>query len=286
MAELSAGFDLALDAPAKLNLRLEVLGPAQGGYHPIDTDMVPVSLCDTVRLRRLGDGEIRVGGGPFPFPQEANLAWRAATALRRRLGDVPGAHIEISKAIPAGAGLGGGSSDAATTLRGLLRLWGRRLDNGELARLALGLGTDVPFFLHGRPMRARGVGEALEPLECGRERFAIAVPDWRADTAEVYRRHDDLLKSGVPSALGDLARRVGRNDLTAATADLAPPESGFVGLIGWMLDRFGNACMTGSGSAVFSRVGDGPLPDPPGKAVLLEAETVTGDAGAGRLVGE
>lgn len=276
---MSAGPDMVLLAPAKLNLRLEVTGVDRRGYHLIDTDMVPVTVFDTVRLRQRDDGEVSCGGGP-PLPDGQNLAFRAATALKEATGCKQGVHIEIDKRIPAGAGMGGGSSDAAATLKGLLRLWDVGLDGGALGELALGLGADVPFFLRGLPARARGVGDILGPLECGREHFAIAVPEWRASTGDVYHRHDDLVQSGIPCALGDLAARMGRNDLAAAAADLAPP--GFADLARGMLDLFGNACMTGSGSAVFAKVGEGPLPAAPpglfgrwcGKVALLEAETV------------
>ncbi len=177
---MSSSSTIELEAPAKLNLWLEVLGRRPDGYHEIDSVLSEIDLVDTVRLEAAAEISLTVEGLPAPA-DETNLAWRAAAALG------VGARIHLVKRIPAGAGLGGGSSDAAAVLKGLVRLYGLTPGEGRLAELAASLGADVPFFLHGGTARCRGIGERVEPLAGGAgRRFLLAVPDLNMSTEAVY----------------------------------------------------------------------------------------------------
>lgn len=192
---------LVVRAPAKVNLRLLVLGKRADGYHELDSLMFAVSLYDTLaisatrsarsRVSCRVSGPEKVAGGP------SNLAARAALAVLGELGVSARIDIRLRKEIPFGAGLGGGSSDAAAVLRTLPGLLGSRIPRARLARVAARLGADVPFFLSCRPARARGIGERLTPLgRAPRGGLVIAVPDERVDTAWAYRNALSRLTSG------------------------------------------------------------------------------------------
>ncbi len=170
---------LVVEAPAKLNLFLEVLGRREDGYHEIDTVMQTVSLADRLTLEPSDRIELEVTGDA---PADStNLAWRAADALGAPL------KILLEKRIPAGAGLGGGSSDAAAVLWAGNRLLDLGLTHGELSRRAAALGADVPFFLRGGLARCRGIGERVEPVSpAPQKRFLIVAPERRCSTAAVY----------------------------------------------------------------------------------------------------
>ncbi len=184
-------------APAKINWTLEVLGGRPDGYHEVRTVLQTVDLCDRVRVSPAADlvlvltGPVGQAGAPLTgvLPSE-NLAYRAAALLRDRAGGrSPGARIELEKAIPAGAGLGGGSSDAAATLRALDRLWGLSLPAAELARLGAQLGADVPFYLFGGTALGRGRGDEVTPLpDVPSRRLLLVVPRRRParKTAAMY----------------------------------------------------------------------------------------------------
>jgi len=184
-------------APAKVNWALEVLGRRPDGYHEVRTVLQTVDLCDRVSVSPAADlelaltGPVGQSGAPLTgMPAPENLAYRAAALLRDRAGGRPlGARIELEKAIPADAGLGGGSSDAAATLRALNRLWGLGLPPGELARLGAQLGSDVPFFVFGGTALGRGRGDEVTPLpDVPSRRFLLVVPRRRPakKTAAMY----------------------------------------------------------------------------------------------------
>jgi 4-diphosphocytidyl-2-C-methyl-D-erythritol kinase len=197
-------------APAKVNLTLHVLGRRADGYHDIDSVMVPISLYDRVEIRVAAGrravacrvtGPQRVAGGP------TNLAARAAASVLDELGVSARVQIVLEKRIPAGAGLGGGSSDAAAVLRALPPMLGRKLAGGRLARIARGIGADVPFFLSCRPARATGIGESLEPLPSfPRADLVVVVPTARVETAWAYR-HALGWPRGLTSGATDRTRR-------------------------------------------------------------------------------
>ena len=152
---------LTLPAPAKLNLFLHVTGRRADGYHLLESVFVPINLADTIRLTRRSDGVVRLVDPPPGLDEQNELCCRAARALQAATGCALGVDIQVSKRIPQGAGLGGGSSDAATTLLGLNQLWGLGQSREALQQVAASLGADVPFFVFGRPALARGVGERL-----------------------------------------------------------------------------------------------------------------------------
>jgi 4-diphosphocytidyl-2-C-methyl-D-erythritol kinase len=184
-------------APAKINWTLEVLGRRPDGYHEVRTVFQTVDLCDRVRASPAADLELVLTGpsrqvAPPEVPSTENLAYRAAALIRDRAGvQALGAHIELEKAIPASAGLGGGSSDAAATLRALDRLWGLGLPADELAHLGAQLGADVPFFIFGGTALGRGRGDEVVPLpDVPMTRLLLVVPRGRLEgkTAAMYAR--------------------------------------------------------------------------------------------------
>jgi 4-diphosphocytidyl-2-C-methyl-D-erythritol kinase len=203
-------------APAKLNLFLHVTGRRPDGYHVLETVFQLIDLADAVHVRLRTDGEIRRIGALPGVPAESDLIVRAARLLQQASGTALGADLALDKVIPMGGGLGGGSSDAATVLRLLDRLWGLHWPDARLAALALTLGADVPFFLFGRTAYARGVGELLEPLELTTGWFVLVMPPVSVPTAEVFRA-PELTRDTEPLKIAGLSRdgRVwkGRNDL-------------------------------------------------------------------------
>jgi 4-diphosphocytidyl-2-C-methyl-D-erythritol kinase len=203
-------------APAKLNLFLHVTGRRPDGYHELETVFQLIDLQDTLHLRLREDGAInRIGELPG-VPAESDLVVRAARLLKAESASPLGADIALEKAIPMGGGLGGGSSDAATVLMALNRLWRLDWPADRLARLGLALGADVPFFLFGRTAYARGVGERLVALELPPVWFVVVAPPVAVPTAAVFAA-DDLTRNTEPLKLLGLSRdgRVwqGRNDL-------------------------------------------------------------------------
>ncbi|HEC63039.1 MAG TPA: 4-(cytidine 5'-diphospho)-2-C-methyl-D-erythritol kinase [Candidatus Acetothermia bacterium] len=233
-------------AYAKLNLVLRVVGHREDGYHLLQTLMCAVDLADELTLS-LAEGISLVTEG-LAVPQEGNLALQAAQLLAREAGVERGVHIHLVKKIPAGAGLGGGSSDAAAVLVGLNRLWELGLGLSELRKYAVSLGADVPFFLSESPAWAEGIGERLSPAQVDLPAaFLIAVPPFRCPTEAVYRAYDRLQLPFSPPARdweGEF-----ENDLwpaaLAVCPQLLPLREG--------LEKLGGlgVGMTGSGSALF-----------------------------------
>ncbi|GAA0514434.1 4-(cytidine 5'-diphospho)-2-C-methyl-D-erythritol kinase [Pigmentiphaga sp. GD03639] len=174
-------------APAKINLFLHVVGRRPDGYHLLQTAFRFIDLQDTLHFRARPDGRI-VRAYDLPgVPEDADLVVRAARALRQATGCGQGAEIGLEKRIPAGGGLGGGSSDAATVLLALNRLWGTGLSRHELMRLALPLGADVPVFVFGRNAFAEGVGEELTAIDLPQRWYVVVQPDASVPTADVFR---------------------------------------------------------------------------------------------------
>jgi len=235
-------------AYAKLNLVLRVVGRREDGYHLLQSLMCAVDLYDELFLALADDLAVEVEGPEIP-PGE-NLALRAARLLREHTGTRMGAHIRLIKRIPVGAGLGGGSSDAAAALAGLNRLWGLGLSRAELQEIGLELGADVPFFLSDSPAWVEGIGERLSPARVRLPgAFLILVPPFRCPTPEVYRLYDELgLPHSRPVRPGGELRF--ENDLWPAAVRLRPElETLRRALEGIGGLRVG---MTGSGSALFS----------------------------------
>jgi len=251
----------SLESPAKINLFLEVLGKRPDGYHELVTVMQRVSLHDVLTLEPRPSGiEITCSDPSIPT-DEGNLVWRAADALRRRAGGRWGCRVHIEKRIPAGAGLGGGSSNAATALAGLNGLFHLGLSRETLCQIAAGLGSDVPFFLDGPTAVCRGRGELVEPLACPHVlHYVLLLPGLHVSTAEVYGRlaqsltpcHKDgtvfirTLLRGRPDAIG----RELFNRLETPAFDMRPQ----LAQLSRQMTRLG-ACgtlMSGSGSTLFA----------------------------------
>ena len=246
-------------APAKLNLFLHVVGRRDDGYHLLQSVFILIDRCDTLRFRVRGDGVIaRVNEVPG-LPAEDDLVVRAAAALQAATGTRLGADIEVEKHIPMGGGLGGGSSDAATTLMALDRLWSTSLPAPRLAELGAALGADVPFFLYGSSAWVEGIGERLAPVEIPPRWYVVltppeAVPTRAAFSAPELTRNTEALKmedfsarSGGDFPGGPEGSRF-RNDLEAVVVSRYPVVAQH---LAW-LRQHGNARMTGSGSCVFA----------------------------------
>jgi 4-diphosphocytidyl-2-C-methyl-D-erythritol kinase len=248
----------AWPAPAKLNLFLHVIGRRADGYHELQTLFQIVDLADEIRIRIRADGVIARTGGPPGVAPEDDLVVRAARRLRERAGaPLLGAELAVVKRIPVGGGLGGGSSDAATTLVALNALWGLWYGPELLAALGLELGADVPVFVHGANALARGRGETLEPVELPPASFAVVYPGHGVATVEAFQapeltrnsaviRIAGFLRPGWPSGLP------GHNDLEPVVAARYPPVRA---ALEWLGAR-GVARLTGSGACVFAPFGD------------------------------
>ncbi len=181
--------------PAKLNLRLKITGLRENGYHELVSVMAPVGLYDRIELKPDKENATRVICSGFPVPDdESNLVFKAIKAFSSRTGMDQGFLIHLTKTIPVAAGLGGGSSDAASVLMALNEMYSRPVSEEKMARLALELGADVPFFLHGSPCLARGVGEILEPIrEWPHLWYVIVMPPIAVSTAWAYAEFDKYL---------------------------------------------------------------------------------------------
>jgi len=250
---------LDVAAPAKLNLFLHVVGRRADGYHLLQSVFVLIDWCDTLHFERRADGRLARHDLGAALPDD-DLCLRAARLLQAESGTRLGADISIEKHVPWGAGMGGGSSDAASTLLALNRLWGLNLPRERLAALGLKLGADVPFFIGGRNAFVEGIGERLTPLPVPRAWFAVVKPPAAIATSAIFgspllvRDTEAVILAGF---LADTAGGFGRNDLQAP----AEAHCAEVGVAREILQRrFGNARMTGSGSAVFARAGTGAEP--------------------------
>jgi 4-diphosphocytidyl-2-C-methyl-D-erythritol kinase len=236
----------AWPAPAKINLFLHVTGRRPDGYHEIQTLFQLLDWGDEVRIEATVEPVICRDGADYPVAEEADLAMRAARLLQSATGCRSGAKIRVSKRIPLGAGLGGGSSDAATVLLVLNRLWNCGLDLPELAALGRRLGADVPVFIHGCSAMATGVGERLRPVAIGPRHYVLVLPDLAISTAAVFA-DPQLVRDSAPISLAEALAGKGRNDCEAVVRMRYPQIAELLAA----LERWGRPLMTGSGSAVF-----------------------------------
>jgi len=237
-------------APAKLNLFLHILGRRPDGYHELQTCFQFVDLCDEITLEVRADGQIRRAMDIPGVPPEADLCVRAAQALKDAAGVSLGADIHLLKRIPIGGGLGGGSSDAATCLVALNRLWGIRWPPEKLAALGLKLGADVPVFVHGRAAWAERVGERLTPLyppEAPVEsNYLILKPKVFVSTAAVFQ-DPELTRNSPPITIHGFLASGGRNDCLGVVRRRYPEVAQ---ALDW-LSAYGSARLTGTGACVF-----------------------------------
>jgi len=233
-------------APAKLNLFLHVVGRRQDGYHLLQTAFRFIDYGDELSFAVRADGEIR-HTNPLPgVAPENDLSVRAARALQEEAGCRQGADIGIVKRLPMGGGLGGGSSDAATTLIALNRLWGTRLPRARLQQLALKLGADVPVFVFGRNAFAEGIGEQLSVLSLPPAWYLILVPELAVSTTEIFSAVE-LTRNTNAITIAAFSVGQGRNDLEPVVCRRYPLVARH---LEWLY-RYGDARMTGSGACVF-----------------------------------
>lgn len=252
-------------APAKLNLFLHVVGRRPDGLHLLQSVFVPIDWADTLHFERRDDGRIARHDLGTQLPAD-DLCLRAAHCLQAASATSLGADISIDKQVPWGAGLGGGSSDAASTLIALNRLWGLNWPRARLLELALRLGADVPFFIGGTPAWVEGIGEQLTAFAVPEQRFALIKPLASLETRLIFshpllaRDTARITLEGFDAdeiariALPENGQAWGRNDLQPV-AELLCPEVREVA--DELQRRFGNSRMSGSGSAVFARLGAG-----------------------------
>jgi 4-diphosphocytidyl-2-C-methyl-D-erythritol kinase len=237
-------------APAKLNLFLHVTGRRADGYHELQTLFQLIDLCDTITIALREDGRIERPAGPAGVAPEADLTLRAALALQQLTGTRLGADLRVHKRIPQGGGLGGGSSDAATTLLALNELWNCRLSLDELARLSVPLGADVPVFIQGSSAWAEGIGERLTPLHLPAAWYVVIYPGVGVGTREVFQS-PELTRNSPLITIRAFFQSGGRNDCEAAVRARVPEVAE---ALDW-LAREGSARLTGTGSCVFTARG-------------------------------
>ncbi|HEX6136570.1 MAG TPA: 4-(cytidine 5'-diphospho)-2-C-methyl-D-erythritol kinase [Casimicrobiaceae bacterium] len=239
---------LTVAAPAKLNLFLHVTGRRSDGYHTLESLFVLIDLADSIELVDRATGAIARARAVPGVPDGDDLSLRAAHALREAAGVQRGVSIRLTKRIPLGGGLGGGSSDAASVLLGLNRLWSLRLSRVELMRIGAGLGADVPFFLGGGAALARGVGDELTPMSIPPLWVALAMPRVHVPTAAIFAALR-LTRPAPSDKINVFSEGYGHNDLEAAAAAQFPQVREAVRALRRASPL---ARMTGSGACVFA----------------------------------
>ena len=237
-------------APAKLNLFLHVTGQRPDGYHLLQSVFMLIDWHDTLHFESRKDGRISREDIGAVLPED-DLIMRAARALQVFAGPDAGAHVVVEKRIPSQAGMGGGSSDAASCLLALNRLWALHLPLSALVAIGLKLGADVPFFLHGRNAWVEGIGDSIQPIAIPIGRFVVIKTPQGLDTKAIFS-HPSLARDSETATISGFAADpfgFGRNDLQAVAQDLCP---GVTDALKWLNDRGLQGRMTGSGSAVFA----------------------------------
>lgn len=233
-------------APAKINLFLHVVGRRADGYHLLQTVFRFLDFGDSIRCETRRDGAIRLAT-PLPdVPPETDLTVRAAKALRAATGATQGVTLHIGKVLPMGGGLGGGSSDAATTLMALNHIWHTGLDRRQLQRVGLALGADVPVFIHGHAAFAEGIGERFTDVSLVPAWYLVLVPAIAVPTVEIFRSRE-LCRATPAIAAAQWRAGFGHNDLEAVACDLYPEVARH---LAW-LRQHGDARMSGSGACCF-----------------------------------
>lgn len=239
---------LRLPAPAKLNLLLQITGRRPDGYHLLQSVIEPIDWMDEVRLRRRSDGRVLRRQGPRWVAAEHDLAVRAARLLQASTGTRQGVELWIRKRVPSGAGLGGGSADAAAVLRGLNRLWKLGLSQLQLEQLGLQLGTDLPALLRARPVWAQHLGEQLTEIELPARHYVVLFPGVAAATATMYQSPQLVRDSPALDLAQWQSNPVFEN---AFEPVLRAAEPGVAAALDWLQQRLPDARLTGSGSALF-----------------------------------
>jgi len=239
-----------IPAPAKLNLFLHITGRRADGYHLLQSAFMLIDWADTLHFERRTDGSISREDLLKPLPAD-DLILRAARALQTASGTALGAHIGVEKRLPAQAGMGGGSSDAASTLLALNQLWQLNFSLPQLAAIGLTLGADVPFFLYGRNAWVEGIGEQITPLDVPRGQVLVVKPDSGLETGAIFS-DPTLKRDSIAATISGFAAdpySFGHNDLQPVAQKLCP---GVTQAIDWLATLGLQGRMTGSGSAVFA----------------------------------
>ncbi len=242
-----------IPAPAKLNLFLHITGRRADGYHLLQSVFMLIDWADTLHFERRDDGRLSREDLSTPLPAD-DLVLRAARALQAATGSTQGAHIAIEKRLPAQAGMGGGSSDAASTLLALNRLWQLDLNLEQLCAIGLRLGADVPFFLRGHNAWVEGIGETITPVTLPKRHVLVVKPEAGLETAAIFSA-TDLRRDSIPATITGFAAdpqvflTEARNDLQPVAQRLCP---GVTQALEWLSSLGLDGRMTGSGSAVFA----------------------------------
>jgi len=245
---MSGPSSLTLLSPAKLNLFLHITGRRPDGYHTLQTAFQLLDWGDEMHFSVNKSGKIKLSIQDLGIPDEQNLITRAAVMLRDAAADGGlGTDVKVDKVIPAGGGLGGGSSNAATTLLALNHLWNLGLSNEVLQEMGAKLGADVPVFVAGNSAWAEGIGEILTAFELPASHYLIIKPDCDVSTAKIFSC-EQLTRSTSPITLAAFFRGDSRNDCQPIVRDLYPEVDN---VLNW-LDKFGKARLTGTGACVFA----------------------------------
>ena len=249
-------------APGKLNLFLHITGRRTDGYHLLQSAFMLIDWWDVLHFDLREDGQLLRQDLGSPLPA-VDLCLKAAQSLQKASGTPQGALIRVQKNLPSEAGLGGGSSDAATTLLALNRLWGLNWPLSRLLPLGASLGADVPFFLGGRNAWVQGIGEQLQAMDLPPARFVVLKPQQGLSTATIFQ-DPALVRDSQPATMLDFAAQpyaFGRNDLQAVAQRLCPEVNQ---ALNWLENQSLQPRMTGSGSAVFAKIEPSTvLPHPP-----------------------
>jgi len=251
MSAVQSGVETQWPAPAKLNLFLHVTGRRADGYHELQTLFQLIDLCDTLSIRVTEDGRIERPAGPAGVDPDSDLTVRAAKALQVATGCRAGATLRVTKRIPMGGGLGGGSSDAATVLLALNHLWRCGLSIDELAGIGLPLGADVPVFVRGSSAWAEGVGERLEAVELPERWFVVIHPGVAVPTRDVFQSPELTRNSPVITIrafFGSAGLSGTRNDCEPVVRARYPEVADALSWLG----NFASARLTGTGSCIFA----------------------------------
>ncbi|MFG0670594.1 MULTISPECIES: 4-(cytidine 5'-diphospho)-2-C-methyl-D-erythritol kinase [unclassified Pseudomonas] len=259
---------LTLPAPAKLNLWLHIIGRRADGYHELETVFQFLDHGDELSFAVREDGVIRLHSDLDTVPHDSNLIVRAARQLQAQSGTPLGADIWLNKVLPMGGGIGGGSSDAATTLLGLAHLWQLEWDEDRLAAVGLGLGADVPVFVRGHAAFAQGVGEQLTPVDPEQPWYVVLVPQVSVSTAEIFS-HPQLTRDSLPLKMRPVPKGNSRNDCQPVVEQNYPEVRNALNSLG----KFTEARLTGTGSCVF---GAFPSKAEADKVLALLSATQTG----------
>ena len=243
---IPAAAELILPAPAKLNLMLHILGRRADGYHELQTLFQFLDFGDELGFALRPDGEIHLHTPIDGVPHDSNLIVRAAHLLQQHANCTLGADIWLDKRLPMGGGIGGGSSDAATTLLGLNHLWQLNYSEDQLASLGLSLGADVPVFVRGHAAFAEGVGEKLQPVTLSEPWFLVAIPQVLVSTAEIFS-DPELTRDTPPIKVRSLLEGGGRNDCQpVVTKRYSEVRNALI-----LLNKFVPTRLTGTGACVF-----------------------------------